>query len=52
MLKRRRVWQGSRVVFEDVTRDRFRQNADEIVKDEWIPYDEHPCFALSMNAKV
>lgn len=38
------------VVFDDVTRDRFNRYADEIVKDETIPYAEYPCFALSMNA--
>ena len=38
------------VVFDDVTRDRFNRYADEIVKDETIPYEEYPCFALSMNA--
>ena len=38
------------VVFDDVTRDRFGRYADEIVKDETIPYREYPCFALSMNA--
>ena len=45
-----KVYRRFPVVFDDVTRDRFRQHADEIVKDEWIPYDEYPCFALSMNA--
>ena len=38
------------VVFDDVTRSRFSRYADEIVKDETIPYAEYPCFALSMNA--
>lgn len=38
------------VVFDDVTRDRFNRYADEIIKDETIPYAEYPCFALSMNA--
>ena len=38
------------VVFDDVTRDRFNRYADEIIKDEIIPYAEYPCFALSMNA--
>ena len=38
------------VVFDDVTRDRFNRYADEIVKDETIPFAEYPCFALSMNA--
>ena len=38
------------VVFDDVTRDRFSRYADEIIKDETIPYREYPCFALSMNA--
>ena len=38
------------VVFDDVTRDRFGRYADEIIKDETIPYREYPCFALSMNA--
>ena len=38
------------VVFDDVTRDRFNRYADEIVKDETIPFHEYPCFALSMNA--
>ena len=38
------------VVFDDVTRDRFSRYADEIIKDETIPYHEYPCFALSMNA--
>ena len=38
------------VVFDDVTRNRFNRYADEIVKDETIPYAEYPCFALSMNA--
>ena len=38
------------VVFDDLTRDRFNRYADEIVKDEAIPYAEYPCFALSMNA--
>jgi hypothetical protein len=38
------------VVFDDVTRDRFNRHADEIIKDETIPYSEYPCFALSMNA--
>lgn len=38
------------VVFDDVTRDRFSRHADEIIKDETIPYAEYPCFALSMNA--
>ena len=38
------------VVFDDVTRDRFNRYAEEIVKDETIPYAEYPCFALSMNA--
>ena len=34
----------------DVKRDRFNRHADEIIKDESIPYAEYPCFALSMNA--
>ena len=38
------------VVFDDLTRDRFNRYADEIIKDETIPYAEYPCFALSMNA--
>ncbi len=38
------------VVFDDVTKDRFNRHADEIIKDETIPYSEYPCFALSMNA--
>lgn len=38
------------VVFDDVARDRFSRHADEIIKDEVIPYDEYPCFVLSMNA--
>ena len=38
------------VVFDDITRDRFGRYADEIIKDETIPYREYPCFALSMNA--
>ena len=38
------------VVFDDVTRDRFSRHADEVIKDETIPYEEYPCFALSMNA--
>ncbi len=38
------------VVFDDITRDRFSRYADEIIKDETIPYREYPCFALSMNA--
>ena len=38
------------VVFDDVKRDRFNRHADEIIKDESIPYAEYPCFALSMNA--
>ena len=38
------------VVFDDITRDRFSRHADEIIKDETIPYREYPCFALSMNA--
>lgn len=40
------------VVFDDVTRGRFRQHAPEIIKDESIPYPEYPCFALSMNAEA
>ena len=38
------------VVFDDLTRDRFNRYADEIIKDETIPFAEYPCFALSMNA--
>lgn len=38
------------VVFDDVARDRFSRHADEVIKDEVIPYDEYPCFVLSMNA--
>ncbi len=40
------------VVFDDVTRDRFNRHAPEIIKDESIPYQEYPCFALSMNAEA
>lgn len=47
-----KVYRRFPVVFDDVSRDRFRQHADEVVKDEWIPYDEYPCFALSMNAEA
>ena len=38
------------VVFDDVGRDRFNRHAGEVVKDESIPAEEYPCFALSMNA--
>ncbi len=40
------------IVFDDVVRDRFNRHAPEIIKDETIPYDEYPCFALSMNAEA
>ena len=40
------------VVFDDVTRDRFRSHAPEVIKHEHIPCDEYPCFALSMNAEA
>lgn len=40
------------VVFDDVSRDRFRNHAGEIIKDETISYPEYPCFALSMNAEA
>ena len=44
------VYKRFPVVFDDITRDRFSRYADEIIKDETIPYREYPCFALSMNA--
>ena len=40
------------VVFDDVARERFSRHAQEIIKDESIPYSEYPCFALSMNAET
>ena len=40
------------IVFDDVTRDRFNRNGEEIIKDDSIPDTEYPCFALSMNAEA
>ena len=40
------------IIFDDVSRDRFNRYADEIIKNETIPYAEYPCFALSMNAEA
>ncbi len=40
------------VVFDDVTRERFNRNAPEIIKNDFIPDQEYPCFALSMNAEA
>ena len=40
------------IVFDDVTRDRFNRNSEEIIKDDSIPDTEYPCFALSMNAEA
>ena len=40
------------IVFDDVTRDRFRNHAPEIIKDDTLYSKEYPCFALSMNAEV
>ncbi len=40
------------VVFDDVARDRFRNHASEIIKDETIQSAEYPCFAISMNAEA
>ena len=38
------------VVFDDVANNRFRQYADEVVKDGEISHgDEYPCIALLMN---
>ena len=38
------------VVFDDVSNNRFRQYADEVVKDGEISHgDEYPCIALLMN---
>ena len=38
------------VVFDDVSNNRFRQYADEVVKDGEISHgDEYPCVALLMN---
>lgn len=35
------------IVFDDITRDRFNRNGEEIIKDDSIPDTEYPCFALS-----
>ena len=40
------------IVFDDVTRDRFNRNGEEIIKDDAMPDTEYPCFALSMNAEA
>ena len=40
------------VVFDDVTRDRFNRHAEEVIKQDYIPDHEYPCFALSMNAEA
>jgi len=40
------------IVFDDITRDRFNRNGEEIIKDDSIPDTEYPCFALSMNAEA
>ena len=40
------------VVFDDVTRDRFNRHAEEVIKQDYIPDNEYPCFALSMNAEA
>ena len=40
------------VVFDDVTRDRFNRHAEEVIKQDYIPDQEYPCFALSMNAEA
>ena len=40
------------IVFDDITRDRFNRNGEEIIKDDSIPDIEYPCFALSMNAEA
>ena len=38
------------VVFDDVSNNRFRQYADEVIKDGEISHgDEYPCIALLMN---
>ena len=38
------------VVFDDVSNNRFRQYADEVVKDGEVSHgDEYPCIALLMN---
>ena len=38
------------VVFDDVSNNRFRQYADEVIKDGEISHgDEYPCVALLMN---
>ena len=40
------------VVFDDVARDRFNRHAEEVIKQDYIPSEEYPCFALSMNAEA
>ena len=40
------------VVFDDVTRDRFNRHGEEVIKQDYIPDAEYPCFALSMNAEA
>ena len=40
------------IVFDDVTRDRFNRHAEEVIKQDNIPYSDYPGFALSMNAEA
>ena len=40
------------IVFDDVTRDRFNRHAEEVIKQDYIPYSEYPGLALSMNAEA
>lgn len=47
-----RAYKRYPVIFDDVQKSRFDNHGPEMIKNDHIPMDEYPCFAISLNADV